>query len=337
MQKKIALLFVSFIIFYTLVHTIRDLPDLLHGKLDWNGETTYTLSIIRIAADMAIAFLFTLLPYLIFYRWYIKKHWLQIFICLFLALTGCFLLDFYWISFMELPIQVRLGNYLPQAVFFFTMYAVFGTAFYFIRYAQFKERKETETLLQGRQSELSFLRSQINPHFLFNNLNNIYSLVYDKNDQALNALASLSELLRYMLYDTNDLVALIKEISYIEKFIALQQLRFEEPSGVHIGVSGDFDQVNIPPLILIPFVENAFKHGDVTTSQWLDIHLSANEQYMHFFCSNKKIIKHMDADGGIGIENVKRRLALLYPEKHQLEIKDDNELFTVKLKLHHGK
>ena len=337
MQKKTALLFISFIAFYTLVHTIRHLPGILHGRLDWNGERTFILGITRIAADMVIAFLFTLFPYLIFYQWYNKSKGLLIGIALTVSLAGCFLLDFSWTSFMEHPVPVRLTTYLPQAVFFFTMYAVFGTAFYFIRYSHYKEMKETETLLQTRQSELSFLRSQINPHFLFNNLNNIYSLVYCKNDHALNAIATLSELLRYMLYDTSDAVALVKEISYIEKYIALQQLRFEVASGVQMEVSGNLDEVEIPPLILIPFIENAFKHGDITTAQWLSIHLSADKQCIHFLCSNKKTIKHKDPEGGIGIENVKRRLALLYPERHQLEIKEDHELFTVDLKLYYGK
>jgi len=337
MQKRVPLLLFCFIVFYALVHSIRHLPGLLHGVLSWNGETTYTLSIIRIAADMAIAFLFTLFPYLIFYQWYPKKKILLIGTWLVICLTGSLLLDFCWVSFMEYPTRVRLSNYLPQAAFFSTIYALFGTVFYFIRYVQFKERNETESLLQNRQSELSFLHSQINPHFLFNNLNNIYSLVYHKNDQSLQAIASLSEMLRYMLYDTGDLVPLIKEISYIEKYIALQQLRFEEPSDLQIKVTGNLDEVNVPPLMLIPFIENAFKHGDVTAPQWLNVVLSADQQHIHFFCSNKKTAKQKDALGGIGIENVRRRLELLYPEKHRLEVKDDDGLFTIKLELHHGK
>ena len=337
MKKKMLLLVLCFIAFYTLVHAIRHLPDLLHGGLDWNGESTYMLSIVRIGADMVIAFLFAFFPYLVFYHWYAVKKWFWISAGLALSLMCCFLLDFTWTRYMEAPNKVLLDNYLPQAVFFFTMYAVFGVAFYFIRYSHYKELKETETLLQNRQSELSFLRSQINPHFLFNNLNNIYSLVYDHSDQALNAIAGLSELLRYMLYGTDQTVTLAKEVGYIEKYIALQQLRYERPEMVSFKVNGPVEQVLVSPLLFIPFVENAFKHGDPTAPDWLEIELSVEMGYIHFFCANKKAVKHRDPEGGIGIENVKRRLALLYPGHYKLDIVDKNELFTVKLELSYGK
>ena len=336
MKKNVLLLVLCFIAFYTLVPTIRHLPDLLHGKLDWNGESTYMLSIIRIGADMVIAFLFTFFPYLIFYRWYTGKKWFWILTGLTLSLMCCFLLDFTWTSYMEEPNKVELYNYLPQAVFFFTVYAVFGVAFYFIRYSHYKELKETDAQLQNRQSELSFLRSQINPHFLFNNLNNIYSLVYYQSDQALNAIAGLSELLRYMLYDTNVAVTLAKEVIYIEKYIALQQLRYEKPEKVSFKVKGPVEEVLVPPLLFIPFVENAFKHGDGTAVDWLEIDLCVNSGHIHFFCSNKKTKKHKDPEGGIGTENVKRRLALLYPGKYKLDFVDNHELFTVKLELSYG-
>ena len=336
MRKKVWLLLLWFIVFYTLVHTIRHLPDLLHGRLDWNGERTYVLSMIRIGADMAIAFLFTLFPYLVFYYWYVAKKWLWIATGLVLSIACCFLLDFTWTCFMEEPNRVGLDDYLPQAVFFFTMYAVFGIAFYFMRYSRFNELKETEALLQNRQSELSFLRSQINPHFLFNNLNNIYSLVYYQSDQALNAIAGLSELLRYMLYDADIVVTLAKEVIYIEKYIALQQLRYEQPEKVRFKINGPVEEALISPLLFIPFVENAFKHGDATTPDWLEIDLDVEMGCIHFFCSNKKATKHKDIIGGIGIENIKKRLALLYPGKYKLEILDNDELFTVKLELPYG-
>ena len=336
MQKKTALLFISFIAFYTLVHTIRHLPDLLQGRLDWNGEKTYTLSLIRIGADMMIAFLFTCLPYLLFYQFYTQKKWLLLTGLMIISFACCFLLDFAWITHMERPVAVRLGNYLPQAVFFFTMYAVFGTAFYFVRYSRYREVRETESLLQTRQSELSFLRSQINPHFLFNNLNNIYALVYYRSDQSLQAIAGLSELLRYMLYDTAETVALSREVAYIEKYISLQQLRYEQPEKISFKVSGPAEEVQVPPLLLIPFVENAFKHGDGSAPDWLNIDLAVDPAYIHFTCANKKAAGRKDPEGGIGIENVTRRLALLYPGKSKLEILDQDQLFTVKLELSYG-
>jgi len=335
MKKKGILLLAGFIAFYALVHGVRHLPELLHGRLTWNGEVTYTLSVVRIIADMAIACLFTVFPYLLLYYFYPQKKFGFIAIGLITSLTACFFIGFWWTCFME-NTPVRLGSYLSQVVFFNTVNTIFGMTFYFIRYAHYKELQEKESALQNKESELSFLRSQVNPHFLFNNLNNIYSLVYYKSDQSLNAISGLSELLRYMLYDTNDTVLLTTEIAYIEKYIALQQLRFEHPSDVDFKVSGDLDAVNLPPLLLIPFIENAFKHGDDSVKNWLNISLKTTQDDIDFYCSNKKVVKKTDATGGIGIANVKRRLELLYPEKHNLEIIDTDELFTIKLNLNYG-
>lgn len=336
MQRKTALLFISFFAFYTMAHTIRHLPELMNGRLHWKGEKTYTLSIIRIAADMAIAFLFTWLPYLLFHQFYRQRKWPLLVGLIALSFADCFLLSFFWTSFMEQPVKVRLSNYLPQAVFFFTMYAVLGTAFYFIQYSHYKEVMEKENLLLTRQSELSFLRSQINPHFLFNNLNNIYALVFSQSDQSLNAIANLSELLRYMLYDTSEIVTLSKEIVYIEKYIALKQLKYEHPENISFIVDGPAETLQIPPLLFIPFVENAFKHGDNNEPNWLHIELKINENHLVFSCINKKVEKCKDAEGGIGIANVKRRLELLYIGQHKLTINEDQSSFTVKLHLNYG-
>ena len=336
MKKKGLLLLASFIAFYVLVHSIRHLPEILHGHLSWKGEITYALSIVRIVADMVIACMFALFPYFLLYYFYPQKKFMLIAAGMIVSLTACFFISFWWTGFME-HTPVRLSNYLPQSIFFCIVNAVFGMTFYFVRYAQYKELQEKETALQNKQSELSFLRSQINPHFLFNNLNNIYALVYYKSAQSLNAIAGLSELLRYMLYDTNDTVALTTEIAYIEKYIALQQLRFEHPSDVEFKINGDLDAVNIPPLLLIPFIENAFKHGDDSAKQWLNVSIGTTIDSINFYCSNKKATKKQDATGGIGITNVKRRLTLLYPGKHDLEIIENDELFIVKLMLEYGK
>jgi len=140
-----------------------------------------------------------------------------------------------------------------------------------------------------------------------------------------------------MLYDTRETVMLATEIAYIEKYIALQQLRFEHPCGVEFKIVGDLDTVNIPPLLLIPFIENAFKHGDDSEQQWLNISLKTTGDSINFHCSNKIGLKKLDATGGIGINNVKRRLELLYPGKHRLEITDNDEMFIVNLNLQYGK
>jgi LytS/YehU family sensor histidine kinase len=188
--------------------------------------------------------------------------------------------------------------------------------------------------VQARQSELSFLRSQINPHFLFNSLNTIYSLVYHGSEKALPTIAGLSELLRYTLYDVTEKVPLEKEVSYIKKYIELQKLRFEKPVNVVFETEGDELKPYVSPLLLIPFVENAFKHGRFTReTDILEILLKAGNGVIMFRCRNKIGIQQKDTSGGIGIENVKKRLKLLYAGKHHLDIKQNNDSFMVHLDL----
>ena len=194
---------------------------------------------------------------------------------------------------------------------------------------------------QNMNSELAFLKTQINPHFLFNTLNNIHTLAYKKADDAPEAIMKLSELMRYMIYESNaDQVSLTTELQYLESFIGLQELRFKEKNRVRLKTEGDLQGRKIAPLLLMPFVENAFKHGLVPGREGkIDIELRANER-IHFQVTNPvptglKLQK--DEAGGIGLQNIQRRLELIYPGKHQLDIKADEESYTVNLTLNdHG-
>jgi len=229
---------------------------------------------------------------------------------------------------------VRLSLFFRNNILIYVLNTIFAMVFYFIRYTRQKELEQKELELQNRTSELSFLRSQVNPHFLFNNLNTIYSLVYHKSEQALPAIAGLSELLRYMLYDSSEKIELEQEISYIEKYISLQQLRFENPVAVNMKVTGNVKEMKVPPLLLIPFIENAFKHGDVSESKewlWIDINMAGAE--LVFSCINTKASKSKDFTGGIGIGNVTKRLELLFKGRYKLDIRDNEHQFTVKLEL----
>jgi len=170
--------------------------------------------------------------------------------------------------------------------------------------------------------------------FDFNSLNNIYSLVYQGSGQALTAIAGLSDLLRYMLYDAAEKVPLETEMDYIQKYIGLQQLRFEDPVEVNMKVEGSLAGIIIAPLLLIPFVENAFKHGDLGKGG-LSIYLNSDAQKTYFHCTNRKGLQQKDPGGGIGLENVKRRLSLLYPGKHILSIDDGPVNFSINLHLTH--
>jgi two-component system, LytTR family, sensor kinase len=200
----------------------------------------------------------------------------------------------------------------------------------------FDSQKLKDELINQRQSsELALLRSQVNPHFLFNTLNNIYSLVYKKSDEAPSAVMKLSRIMRYMLYDSNsDTVQLDKEVDYLKSFIELQELRINQSDYVEFKIEGEIENRIIAPMLLIPFVENAFKHGGKNHTPGIRIHLFAEPGQIRFEVENYKkrnLLAQKDEIGGIGLQNIKRRLELLYYNKHRLEISEDQNMFRVNL------
>ena len=188
---------------------------------------------------------------------------------------------------------------------------------------------------EKKDMELQFLKSQLNPHFLFNSLNNIYSLAYQKSDKTADAILKLSEIMRYMIYESNDSwVALSKEIEYVTSYIELQKLRFKNGAAVEMTLNGEIDNQQIIPLILISFVENAFKHGVANDPEDpIRINIIANQKILHFSITNKKSNANKDALGGVGLNNVERRLQLLYPERYKLNIVNSATHYTSELML----
>ncbi|WP_428667643.1 sensor histidine kinase [Runella sp.] len=188
---------------------------------------------------------------------------------------------------------------------------------------------------EKQAAELAFLKSQINPHFLFNTLNNIYSLVYKKADTAPDAVMKLSEMMRYMLYESNEeKVDLNKEIKYLQNFTALQRLRYHGPQFIDFDILGQVEGLRIAPLLLIAFVENAFKHGEVSDAQFpLSIVIMVNQQNLHLEVRNRKSRQNKAEEGGIGLQNVKRRLDLLYKDRYSLDIEDALDHYRCELNL----
>lgn len=203
----------------------------------------------------------------------------------------------------------------------------------------FDSQKYKDELIKERQaSEIALLRSQINPHFLFNTLNNIYSLVYNKSEEAPEAVMKLSSIMRYMLYDSNtDLVPVVKEFEYLNSFIELQHLRFTQKGFVDIKVHGSMENRLIAPMLLIPFVENAFKHGDKNFEPGIVIILNVLPDRLTFSVENhikKSNTSAADESGGFGLSNIKRRLGLLYPDMHELKIITNEDLYKVELTIY---
>lgn len=204
---------------------------------------------------------------------------------------------------------------------------------------QRKQKQVSELEKQKVESELKFLKSQVNPHVLFNNLNNIYSYALEKSEKVPEMLLKLSEIMRYMLKDgTETMVPLKKEIKYLENFIELQKLRLEGRGDVAFSVQGDPANYKIAPLLLVSFVENSFKHSMKTEDDiYINILIIIEEGRLTFVARNNYAdIKNPELNheaGGIGLQNVKKRLQLIYENKHSLSIDQENGEFSVHLTL----
>ena len=197
------------------------------------------------------------------------------------------------------------------------------------------EKERTIVASQKVNSELSFLKAQLNPHFLFNTLNSIYSLANKKSDDTTVAVVTLSELMRYMIYEANEeFVSLEKETEYIKNYISLQLLRLKDSSGVKINIHGDLNY-KIEPLLLISFIENAFKYGtDYKGKTDINIKISTDNNQLQLKVYNLSSLQStIDKNSGIGLENIQNRLNLLYPNAHTLEITNRKKSFEVNLKI----
>lgn len=199
------------------------------------------------------------------------------------------------------------------------------------------QRKIEELQNQKLASELESLKSQINPHFLFNALNTIYGMARRTNMETADAVMKLSDILRYVLYDCNDdSIKLEKEIEHLQQYIAFVRLRVHNKENIHLNIQGEPNGHTIAPLLLMPFIENAIKHGLGKHSQnsWVDVKLDISETALSFKCANSNYNRHLVSSGnGIGLKNVRRRLELLYPENHHLKITDDPSQYTVQLNI----
>jgi two-component system, LytTR family, sensor kinase len=199
-----------------------------------------------------------------------------------------------------------------------------------------KQRKEMET--QKLAAELSFLKSQINPHFFFNTLNSIYSLAISKSDKTPEAIIKLSELMRFIIYESEkDMVPLRRELEYINNYVELQKLRLMSNISVRYHVEGDINHKRIEPLLLLPFIENAFKHGiDATKNCVIGIKVKISVTDLMLIVENPVVKPSMKEDRenpGIGLANSKKRLELIYGEKHTLNISQTGNIFKIELNI----
>lgn len=279
----------------------------------------------------------------VFRKYYVRKKYGQLLLST-IVLFALFIVLRYALEEVLMPSLFQIRNYNPTTAFKYYVldnlyYAavniLLGFLVFLLDYQVGAQKKASLLVQQTKEAELAFLRSQISPHFLFNSLNNIYALSYKKSDKTPEAILKLSELIRYMLYEKKELVLLTKEWDYVTHYISLQQLRYDYPLPITMMNKGDLTGVQIPPYLLIPFVENAFKHGDFSDpSVPLYINIEVQGNNLNLRVVNKIVQQQQKSkEGGIGLENVQRRLALLYPHQHSLDLQEQDGTFSIRLNI----
>ncbi|WP_421810570.1 sensor histidine kinase [Flagellimonas sp.] len=270
---------------------------------------------------------------------YKKKYW-QFFIAFGLVVTAVILLEELVLEPLMFP-NTKRGNSFPGVYLSLlgvlpVMTILSGCKFGWDALQKQAEIDELQSTIQ--ESELQFLRSQINPHFLFNNLNNLYSYALQNSPKTPEIILEMSGVLRYMLYESKEqFVPLKKELEQLDNFIKLYKLQIEDRGQVRFETSNIGAGYKIAPLILIVFIENAFKHSQSGQSSDIEIDISVkmDNSVLEFYCKNNfEAVPSLDTVAkGIGLQNVQKRLQLLYPNKHKLEIKDENKSYDVYLRL----
>ncbi|GAA3620116.1 sensor histidine kinase [Flavivirga jejuensis] len=279
-----------------------------------------------------------LINYVLLPKIYSKKRFTLFFVALVLLISIVILIDEFVLEKIYFP-DTR-GVYFPGILF--TLIETLPTIVVFVgfKFAWDYNKKQSEietlkTLVQ--ESELQFLKSQINPHFLFNNLNNLYAYAIEKSPKTPSIILELASVLRYMLYDCKeDYVSLSKEIMHLKNFTALYKLQIEHRGDIQFNSGVKTPHFTIAPLILMVFIENAFKHSTASQSENIVIHINIDVSEvgeLHFTCKNgfSPIANTNNLSKGIGLINVKKRLHLLYPNAHDLKITDSNNIFNVEL------
>jgi sensor histidine kinase YesM len=313
-----------------------------------------TLSVLRILmAAILLTVVHAALVYGILYYFlprYFSKHKNPVIITTLLLLFVCciaFINYFNFVLSMYLSTRVGYFNKMPgihfilpllarQALFNYPSVVGFAVAIKLMKNWYVKQKEAAQIAREKLNAELQLLKAQVHPHFLFNTLNNIYSFILNDSPVALDALDKLSTLLNYIIYQCEQpLVPLDRELKMIRDYIDIQKIRYGESFNMHFRVQGNTKDKMITPLLLIPFLENSYKHGasQMLTHPWINLDISIEDNALHFHLSNNKptsVADHGMANG-LGLKNVKQRLALLYPGAYSLDIREDLMSFIVSL------
>jgi hypothetical protein len=336
-RNRVFLLHLSFWCFYYsfYIYAFSSRP----GR-EINLPRLFVFSMLQLSFAMLVAYL----NYFVFLPRFLKHQ-----------KTWRYLLEFGLIFIVLISLRVFVQRYLSdgyshhERYFYSTFYIVqlsFDTILItiFVGMLRFAtgwfelEAKRKQMENDKLASELKFLKAQINPHFLFNTLNNLYYLAYSQSANTTEVIAKLSQMMRYMIYDSNyPKVPLTKEIEYMQNYISLERLRLNNEVPIDFVIEGSTDNILVTPLIFITFLENAFKHGVSanTANSWVKIHFKITDNEFVYTVENSKLknVQHEKEESGFGLQNLKRRLELSYPEKHTLVTNDLEDRYFVQLNL----
>jgi two-component system, LytTR family, sensor histidine kinase AlgZ len=337
-RNRVVLMHLSFWCVY-LSFFIYRVSSFQRGEVDWSR--VITVATIQVSFAMVIGYL----NYFLFLPRFLadKNGWrylVQFTICFaILFLIRLYLERFIISTYFEHSEYLYDSRFVIQVVITNLFIVIFlGMIRFAVDWFEFEARKknvENEKLT----AELNFLKAQINPHFLFNTLNNLYYLAYTKSPNTAEVIAKLSQMMRYMIYDSNSpLVPLSKELEYMENYISLERLRLNDQIPIRFTVEGDANRFMITPFIFITFLENAFKHGvsNNNPKAWVNISIRINDDECVYEVENSKILslkQESEEKSGIGLQNVRRRLELSYPGQYELEEKNLPDSYHIRLKI----
>ncbi len=297
------------------------------------------IEVYQIAFFLNYAIAALVINYFVLPRFFYSKKYIQFFIAVLIVVTGAILVEEFILEQIYFS-GTRKAQYFQG--FFFTLLDVLPvivilSGFKFAWDALIKQREVDALKNTIKENELDFLKSQINPHFLFNNLNNLYAYAIEKSPKTPEIILELSGVLRYMLYECREkYVPLGKEVTQLENFIKLNEMQIEERGEVNFSSRNIQNTYQIAPLILIVFIENAFKHSTASQSDKIKIDVAVEvleKGRLSFICKNS-FHAQSNTDSlatGIGLANVRKRLALTYPNAHELNIKKSESLYEIQL------
>ena len=279
---------------------------------------------------------YCLIAYSSFYFFFPQKKWIHILVGLGLAILIPIGLRYfiqeiafdYLFGYTNYRKGISALAYIRDNLYFSFRFISFGIFFYLISFSFYKERSEKSLHLEKQKMELSLLRSQINPHFLLNSLNNIYSLVYHKSEKALDALDTLSDMLKYSLYQIKEEVSLEEEMKNVDKFLHLSKMRYNYPLALDIQIPAELRQLKIPQFLILPLVENAIKHAISKIKQG-ELLLELKKEQASISLSlydNGPSFPHSIVKG-YGLKSTYDKLQLLYPERHSIELVNQPEKY----------